>query len=82
MSRIASDAVALAADGPRLFRYDDASQTYIGEPLATVAKFRPHRLFGLAARCLASSNAVYHEINYSADGSFSEPFTTKHHGGK
>lgn len=78
MSRIQADAVTLAAGSSYLFRYDDASQTYIGKPLATAAKFVPHRLFGLAARCLASSNAVYHEIDYSAGGSFSEVGTTRH----
>lgn len=72
MSRAAADAVALAADGA------DNCAVLIHRTLGLKSKFVPHRLRGLAARCLASSNAVYDKIDYCDGGSFAEVGASRH----
>lgn len=64
MSREQADAVALATDRKPLPQW--------------ASGFTPHRLYGLAARLLARSNAVYDKVDYRDGGSFAEPGTTKH----
>lgn len=65
MSRIASDAVALARDG-------------VDKP-GWRTLFVPHRVTGLAARLMAASNAMYDRIDYRDSGSFSEVGATRHY---
>lgn len=72
MSRAAADAVALAADGV------DRGVALIDRPSGLKTQFAPHRLRGLAARCLASSNAVYDKIDYCDGGSFAEVGASRH----
>lgn len=70
MSRLANDAVALAVDGmDKPDRFPQRNLT-------------PSRLFGLAARCLASSNAVEDRPAHLRDGHFAEPHTSRHAGWK
>lgn len=70
MSRRASDAVALARDG--VDKPDRLPQRSL----------IPHRLYGLPARLLARSNAVYDKVDYRDGGSFAEPHTSRHAGWK
>ena len=92
MSRIASDAVALANDGlapsrgridwenmgARYLAMQIESDETLAVRLARRWKFRPYRLTGLAARCLASSNAITDKVDWCGGGSFAEVGTTRH----
>lgn len=80
MSRVASDAV----DNQEAIARRFAAQTGVAAP-PTVPRWRsitPHRLYGLAARCLASSNAVEDRPAHLRDGHFAEPHTSRHAGWK
>lgn len=81
MSRIASDSVALAADGIACVVYDDPAGQTIVQPRSPTA-FDPRRpISGLAQRLLLASNAFFAATSRSAirEGcGFSEPFQTKH----
>lgn len=68
MTAAAADSVALAVDG--VDKPDRLPQRNIV----------PHRLYGLAARLLARSNAVYDKVDYRDSGSFSEVGATRHAG--
>lgn len=70
MSPAAADSVALAVDG-----VDNPDRL----PQRNLI---PHRLYGLAARCLASSNAIADRVDYCREGSFAAPGVTRHAGWK
>lgn len=84
MSRIASDSVALAADGIACVVYDDPAGQRIVQPRSPTA-FDPRRpISGLAQRLLLASNALNRGCRLwsGSGGAFSEPGTTRHYGGK
>ena len=69
MSRIASDAVALANDRHVHFQFAQYRPAFV-----------PHRVTGLSARLMAASNALYNRIDYRDGGTFAEVGQTRHAG--